>query len=130
MNTSKTKVLSEFHKSAGELVRVSLSEYRGKRYIDLRIYFDGGQGEAADWNPSKRGLCIGVDLLAELKEAIDKAAEEYEKELFGLGEKGRDNGQTDQKDSGACMNGGGHAQNQDPKARAVREGQGGGSTDG
>jgi hypothetical protein len=129
MIPTKTQTIFEFNKNLAELVRISLVEFKRKRYVDLRLYYDASESEIPDWKPSKRGLCIGVDLLAELKEAIDKAAEEYEKELFGLGEKGRDNGRTDQKDSGACMNGGGQEPDRDAKTTVSREEQGKGGAD-
>jgi hypothetical protein len=66
-------IAHEFNKNPAELVRVSLVEFKGKRYVDLRLYYDASESEIPDWKPSKKGICLSVDLLDELKEAIGKA---------------------------------------------------------
>jgi len=129
MTPSKSKTICEFNKDPAELVRLTLTEFKGKRYVDLRLYYDASEGETPDWKPSKKGVCLSVDLLDELKEGIEKAAAEVQgkNELSGLEEKGRDNGQTEEKQFGACMNGGGQGPDHDAKARLSREGRGEGS---
>jgi len=72
MTPSKSKTVSEFAKNPVELIRLTLTEFKGKRYIDFRLYYDASETETPDWRPSKKGLCLSVDLLDDLKEAIDK----------------------------------------------------------
>lgn len=103
MNPSKSKTICEFNKSAGELVRLTLSEYKGRRYLSIWVFYDASETETPDWRPSKKGICLSVDLLDELKEAIDKVE--------------------------ACMNGGGRGPDQDAKAGTSREGQDEGNAD-
>lgn len=75
MTAPKTETIFEFHKSAGELVQISLTEYRGKKYVDVRIFFDSGQAESAAWKPGKKGICVTIHLLGDLREEIEKAME-------------------------------------------------------
>jgi len=66
-------VICEFNKNPSELIRLTLSEFGGRQYLDLRIFYDAGQAEAPDWKPSKKGLCLSVDLLDEVLEGIKAA---------------------------------------------------------
>jgi len=121
---SEEQIIHQFKKNANETVMVKFSEFKGKRLIDLRVFY---LSEDGIWRPTPKGISLRRELIPELKQGIDKAAEEYEKELSGLEEKGRDYGQTGEKGLGAYINGGGHGPNQDAKARTYREGQGEGS---
>ncbi len=58
-----------FPKNPLEEVRASLTIYRGKQYVDLRIYYKGDDGE---FHPSKKGLTVSLDLFPELEEAMRK----------------------------------------------------------
>ena len=63
------KVAYEFEKGNQELVRATVSDFAGKRRADLRVYFQTDDGA---WHPTKRGLSVTVDMVAELKEAVGK----------------------------------------------------------
>ncbi len=65
----EAQLVHSFPKNPLEEVRVSLSVYRGKQYIDLRIYYKGDDGE---FHPSKKGLTVSPDLLPDLVEAVEK----------------------------------------------------------
>ena len=49
---------------------ISLSEFKGKQYVDLRVYFENDDGE---WKPTKKGVAIHVDLFGKLMEALKEA---------------------------------------------------------
>ena len=61
-----------FEKNSLEEVRVSLTTYKGKEYIDLRVFFRGDDGEM---HPGKKGLTLSVALLPELEIAVKKLHE-------------------------------------------------------
>jgi hypothetical protein len=61
------ELISKFDKNATEEVRVSLSEYQGKQYINLRVYYQPPTGDPI---PTKKGLTLSVNLYPELREAI------------------------------------------------------------
>lgn len=65
----EAQVVHSFPKNPLEEVRASLSIYKGKQYVDLRIYYKGDDGE---YHPSKKGLTISLDLFAELEESVRK----------------------------------------------------------
>lgn len=58
----------EFRKNAVEVVQATLSTFHGHELADLRVYFQADDGSL---RPTKKGLCIGVDLLPELRAAVE-----------------------------------------------------------
>jgi hypothetical protein len=72
------KVLHQFIKNATEEVRVSLTEFKGHRLIDLRIYFEPEDG--SERKPTKKGITIDVGLYPELKRALLRVEKELLKE--------------------------------------------------
>jgi len=73
-----SQVLHQFAKNATEEIRASLTEYKGHKLIDLRIYYEPQDGE--DWRPTKKGITIDVGLYPELKKAMLKIEEELLKQ--------------------------------------------------
>lgn len=70
------KLISTIERSATEQLQIAIKEYRGKKYLDLRIFYttDGG----ASWLPTKKGVTVSPDHLSVLKEAIEVAANELD----------------------------------------------------
>jgi hypothetical protein len=62
------RIVHEFRKGAGEIVRATIGEYRGRRTIGIRIFYEDVSGE---WKPTKKGITLTSDLFPELKKAID-----------------------------------------------------------
>ena len=61
-------LIGQFTKNATEEVRISLTEYRGHKLIDMRVYYEPREG--GDRLPSKKGLTLAVDLYPELKKTM------------------------------------------------------------
>lgn len=68
------QILTTVSRSDTERVQVSINEYRGKKYLDLRVYYTTDDG--INWNPTKKGVTFSPDKLADLKEAVIKAMAE------------------------------------------------------
>ncbi len=64
----------QFPKNATEEVRASLTEYKGHKLIDLRIYYEPEEG--GERRPTKKGVTIDVGLYPELKKAMIKMERE------------------------------------------------------
>ena len=73
---SDKKLLTTIPRTATEEIQVGINEYKGKKYLDLRIFYttDGG----ANWLPTKKGVAIYPENLEALKEAIELAQQELE----------------------------------------------------
>jgi len=66
------QLIHSFPKNPLEEIRVSLTVFKKKQYIDLRTYYKGDDGE---YHPSKKGITLALDLLPDLVEAIEKTRE-------------------------------------------------------
>jgi len=62
------EVIASFEKNSMEEVRVSLTEFKGKDLIDLRVYYQPEDGE--EKRPTKKGITISPEKFPELKKAI------------------------------------------------------------
>jgi hypothetical protein len=66
-------VVGQVERNPTEVLRISTEEFKGRAYIDLRIYFEDGEGE---WKPTKKGVTINPEKLEEviglLREAQEK----------------------------------------------------------
>lgn len=69
------QVLTTVPRSATEEIQVSINEYRGKKYLDLRVYYTTDDG--LNWNPTKKGVTFSPEKLGDLKAAIEKAMAEF-----------------------------------------------------
>ncbi len=60
-------IILELPKNSRETLRFSLAEYKGHRFVDLRIFFsDDGKDPA----PTKKGLTVSPALWPEFKKAL------------------------------------------------------------
>ena len=69
------QILATVPRSATEEVQISINEYRGKKYLDLRVYYTTDDG--LNWSPTKKGVTFSPDKLNELKDAVEKAIAEF-----------------------------------------------------
>ena len=70
------QILATVPRSATEEIQISINEYRGKKYLDLRVYYTTDDG--LNWSPTKKGVTFSPDKLGELKDAIEKAIAEFD----------------------------------------------------
>jgi hypothetical protein len=68
--------ICEIEKNMKERIRVSIEEYRGSTFVDLRVYWEDEQGE---WRPSKKGIALNGDCIDQVIEALQKARKELER---------------------------------------------------
>ena len=61
------ELIAQFEKNATEVVRVSLTEYRGRKLIDVRVYYSTDDGE---YRPTKKGVSLSVDVYPDFKRAL------------------------------------------------------------
>jgi len=66
------QIVGEIQKNALEKVVVSVSEFRGKTRIDLRIYYQPDQTEPDKWLPTKKGINLDPEGWKEPKGFIHK----------------------------------------------------------
>jgi hypothetical protein len=63
-------IIRDIDKGKGEVIRVEVSEYKGKKFLNIRVWYTDANG---DLKPTQKGIAIPPELFTELKEAIDQA---------------------------------------------------------
>ena len=62
------QVLYRFNRNQNDSIFISFREYKGRHYLDLRIFYQPENQE--EMRPTKKGITIPIELLGELKKAI------------------------------------------------------------
>jgi len=65
--------LARFSKNSGEEVRLVLQNFGVGRYLDIRVWSKVRPTDDAPSNPTEHGFALDVDLLPDLRRAIDQA---------------------------------------------------------
>src|SRR6266508_669780 len=70
------RVVYQFPKNKAETIRATLKQYGGHTLADPRTFYEAEtDSPEVEWLPTKKGISIRLDLLPELKTAIDKLIE-------------------------------------------------------
>ncbi len=62
------EIIGEMEKGWNEKIIFSISEFKGKNYANIRIYYEDDEGE---WKPTKKGVTVSLDTFREFKENIE-----------------------------------------------------------
>lgn len=60
-------VIRDIDKGKGEIIRVEISEFKGNKYLNLRVWYTDSEGE---YKPTQKGIAIPVGLYSEVKDAV------------------------------------------------------------
>jgi hypothetical protein len=63
------RVLRTLTKNSREQIRISLSDFHGRQVIDIRVYYQGPNGE---WLPGKKGLAFTSEKLPLFLDALQE----------------------------------------------------------
>jgi hypothetical protein len=64
---TKPETLYEFDKCGGQVVRFSVGHYRGRKYADVRLWYEDDEGQ---FKPTKKGIALAPELLNELEKGV------------------------------------------------------------
>ena len=68
-------VVHGIRKDTKQEIRIGLSEFNGRRLVDLRLFIRNKHGE---WIPTQKGCTVPVDQFAELELAVGKLRQALE----------------------------------------------------
>ena len=74
---AESKILATIERSDTEQLQISVSEYKGRSYLNMRIFYTTDEG--ATWLPTKKGVTFAPEQLDLLSEAIEEAKQEFMK---------------------------------------------------
>jgi hypothetical protein len=61
------ELIAQFEKNATEVVRLTLTEFHGRKLIDLRVYYTDDKGE---YRPTRKGISLAVDGYTDFRSAV------------------------------------------------------------
>ncbi len=68
-------LIAEIEKNALEHIRVIITEYKGHRFVDCRVYYKDDKGES---KPTKKGITLNDETIGGVIEALQKARQALE----------------------------------------------------
>lgn len=72
---TEPKIIATIPRTATEQMQIAINEYKGKSYLDMRIFYTTDDG--ATWLPTKKGVTCSPENLEILKDAIEEATKEF-----------------------------------------------------
>jgi hypothetical protein len=63
------QVISDINKNSREIIRIEVSEFKGRELINLRIWYQHFDGE---YKPTPKGITLDISHYDELKNAVDQ----------------------------------------------------------
>lgn len=70
----ESKLIATIDRNDRERLQIAVNEYKGKSYLDLRIFYTTDGGDT--WRPTQKGVTVAPEGLDTLRDAIDEAMKE------------------------------------------------------
>lgn len=77
MQENQGQLIYSFLKSEGEEIKFSVKKYKGRQFLDLRLWFKGE--EDTEFRPTKKGLFLALDQFSELRKGVERLGKAVEK---------------------------------------------------
>lgn len=65
-------LIAEIEKNLKEVIRIEISEFKGKNYLNIRLWYMSEDGE---YKPSPKGISLPVSKAENISEALKKSVE-------------------------------------------------------
>ena len=83
-------ILADIPKNVLETVRVTLTEYKGVKYADLRVWYRPDPAGKDELKPSRKGITIRPELLPPIIAALQRVVESEGIEVGAAGAEDRE----------------------------------------
>lgn len=70
----ESKLIATIDRNDRERLQIAVNEYKGKSYLDLRIFYTTDGGDT--WRPTQKGVTVAPEGLDTLRDAVDEAMKE------------------------------------------------------
>ena len=71
----ESKLLATIDRNDRERLQIAINEYKGKSYLDLRIFYTTDNGDS--WRPTQKGVTVAPEGLETLRDAVEEAMKEF-----------------------------------------------------
>lgn len=94
-------IIKDIKKNNNEIIRIEVSEYKGRDLINIRIWYQAIDGASGDvvFKPTQKGITLNISEFEELKDGVDKLGNYIHDQLAGTKPKqpGEDTEKADKK---------------------------------
>jgi hypothetical protein len=69
-----TVLIKDIQRNAGEIIRIEVSEFKGKELINIRIWYLAGRDSSGNdiYKPTQKGVALNLSEFHELRDGINK----------------------------------------------------------
>ena len=69
-----TVLIKDIQRNAGEIIRIEVSEFKGKELINIRIWYLAGRDSSGNdiYKPTQKGVALNISEFHELRDGINK----------------------------------------------------------
>ena len=64
-------IIGEIQKNKSQKIIVATNEYKGKQLVDIRVHYEGDDGE---YMPTKKGIALTPEMIPEVMEMLRSAS--------------------------------------------------------
>lgn len=96
-------IIKDIKKNNNEIIRIEVSEYKGRDLINIRIWYQAIDGASGDvvFKPTQKGITLNISEFEELKDGVEKLGNYIHDQLSGTKPKqpGEDAGKPEKKEN-------------------------------
>lgn len=68
--------MKDIQKENGDIIRVAVTEFKDKKYIDIRNFYVDTSTEEVTYKPTKKGISVPIEFYKKLIEALNSIEKE------------------------------------------------------
>lgn len=78
-------IIKDIKKNNNEIIRIEVSEYKGRELINVRIWYQAIDTESGDlvFKPTQKGVTLNISEYEELKDGVEKLGNYIHDQLAG-----------------------------------------------
>ncbi|HOO70589.1 MAG TPA: transcriptional coactivator p15/PC4 family protein [Spirochaetota bacterium] len=67
-------LIKDIQRNSSEIIRIEVSEFKGKELINIRIWYQAVDGKSGDvvYKPTQKGVALNIAEFEQLKDGIEK----------------------------------------------------------
>jgi hypothetical protein len=65
-------LIGEMEKNQSEVIRIKIEEFKGYKFLDIRVYF---QDQSGEWKPTKKGVAVPFEKIENFIGLVNKIQE-------------------------------------------------------
>jgi len=78
MPNNSQRLVASFDKNSVEKLKLNIQEYRGEKYLDIRVWIQPNAGDNGAEVATKKGVTLHVELIPDLIAALEQARDVVE----------------------------------------------------